>query len=157
MERKMNIHKPHLNWIILFIIGSTMLLSGCASSKETASMELADKVENKFSITVEDKKTLNQDLYKTPISLEHYLKYAALNNPGLQSAFYNWKAALHKIPQARALMDPKFSYTYYIGKVETKVGPQKQKFGIAQAIPWFGTLSLKGGITWEKRSNISLT
>ena len=77
-------------------------------------------------------------------ALADYLKYAALNNPGLEAAFNRWKAALERIPQVTALPDPKFNYAYYIREVETRVGPQNQKFGIGQTFPWFGTLSLRG-------------
>lgn len=77
-------------------------------------------------------------------TLDDYMAYAALHNPGLQAAFNEWKAALERIPQARALPDPKFEYKYFIEEIETRVGPQKQSFGIMQAFPWFGTLALAG-------------
>jgi outer membrane protein TolC len=76
-------------------------------------------------------------------SLDDYLRYAALNNAGLEAAFNRWKAALELIPQAKALPDPRFSYAYYIEEVETRVGPQKQKFGVTQSFPWFGKLRLR--------------
>ena len=76
-------------------------------------------------------------------TLEDYLNTAALNNPGLQAAFHRWQAALERIPQARSLPDPQFNYTYFIEEVETRVGPQRQKFGLSQTFPWFGTLGLR--------------
>ena len=76
-------------------------------------------------------------------SLEGYLEYAALQNPGLRSKFSQWKAALERIPQAHSLPDPKFNYGYYISEVETRVGPQNHRVGIAQTFPWFGTLGLR--------------
>lgn len=87
-------------------------------------------------------------------NLEKYLVYASLNNPGLKSAFYNWQAARAREGFVSALPDPKLSYGYYIENVETKVGPQEQKFGIKQTIPWFGTLGAKGDIAFEA-SNIA--
>jgi len=77
-------------------------------------------------------------------SLADYLRYAALNNAGLKAAFNRWKAAVERIPQAKSLPDPRFSYTYYIEEVETRVGPQRQKIGMAQMFPWFGKLRLRG-------------
>jgi len=76
-------------------------------------------------------------------SLSDYLTYAALNNPGLRADFLKWKAALEKIPEVRSLPDPRFTYAYFIERVETRVGPQRQKFSLTQAFPWFGTLKLK--------------
>lgn len=80
---------------------------------------------------------------------EDYLRYAALNNAGLEAAFKRWKAALERIPQARSLPDPRFNYTYYVVEVETRVGPQRQKFGVAQMFPWFGKLRLQGDAAAE--------
>ena len=76
--------------------------------------------------------------------LGDYLAHAALNNAGLRAAFERWKAALEKVPQVRALPDPRFTYRYYIVEVETRVGPQRQGFALAQTFPWFGKLALRG-------------
>ena len=77
-------------------------------------------------------------------SLEDYLRIAALNNAGLESTFNLWKASLERIPQAKSLPDPRFNYTYFVEEVETRVGPQRQRFGVAQMFPWFGKLRLRG-------------
>lgn len=81
--------------------------------------------------------------------LNDYLAEAALNNTGLEASFNRWKAALEEVPQVKALPDPRFNYTYFIEEVETRVGPQEQKFGIAQTFPWFGKLKLKGSAAME--------
>lgn len=75
--------------------------------------------------------------------LSDYLRMAALNNSGLEAAFERWKAALERLPQVRALPDPKFTYGYFIERVETRVGAQRQRVAIAQTFPWFGKLRLK--------------
>lgn len=81
--------------------------------------------------------------------LHDYLAESAQNNPGLEAAFNRWKAALEQVPQVKALPDPRFNYTYFIEEVETRVGPQEQKFGIAQTFPWFGKLKLRGNAAME--------
>lgn len=90
-------------------------------------------------------------------TLQDYLTYAALNNPGLEAAFRRWKAAMERIPQVSSLPDPKFQYGYYIEEVETRVGPQEQRFTLSQMFPWFGELRVKGEMAahaaearWEK-------
>lgn len=75
--------------------------------------------------------------------LDDYLAYAALRNAGLEAAFNRWKAALERVPQARSLPDPRFTYRYFIQEVETRVGPQRQGFELAQMFPWFGKLELR--------------
>jgi outer membrane protein TolC len=76
-------------------------------------------------------------------TLQDYLRYAALHNPGLQAAFEEWKAALQQVPQARALPDPRFTYGYFIEEVETRVGPQRQRVNVTQVFPWFGTIEAR--------------
>ncbi len=78
--------------------------------------------------------------------LENYLRYAALHNPGLEAAFLRWKAALERSPQVRSLPDPRLTYSYFFTRVETRVGAQRQRIGVAQTFPWFGKLRLKGDI-----------
>ena len=83
-------------------------------------------------------------------ALEDYLRYAGMHNPGLEAAFNQWKAALERIPQVRSLPDPRFNYRYFIENVETRVGPQRQAFGLSQTFPWFGKLALRGGVALEE-------
>jgi outer membrane protein TolC len=82
-------------------------------------------------------------------ALNDYVRYAALNNPGLEAAFNRWKAALERVPQVRSLPDPRFTYKYYVEQVETRVGPQRHAASIAQTFPWFGKLELRGSMALE--------
>jgi cobalt-zinc-cadmium efflux system outer membrane protein len=77
-------------------------------------------------------------------SLDDYLRYATLHNPGLKAAFERWRAAVERVPQVTALPEPRLTYAYYIEQVETRVGPQRHRIGLMQAFPWFGTLKLRG-------------
>lgn len=97
--------------------------------------------------------TTQSDVTQTSLddasTLQDYLAYAARNNPGLEAAFNRWKAALERVPQVKALPDPKFEYRYFIEEVETRVGPQRQSFGLMQAFPWFGKLELAGDVAGQ--------
>jgi cobalt-zinc-cadmium efflux system outer membrane protein len=79
----------------------------------------------------------------TPQTLQEYLRYAALHNAGLKAAFEEWKAAVEQIPQAKALPDPRFTYSYFIEAVETRVGPQRQRLSLLQVFPWFGKIEAR--------------
>ncbi len=76
-------------------------------------------------------------------TIDDYLREAALNNAGLRAKFDQWRAAVEQVPQARALPDPRFTYGYFIEKVETRVGPQRQRFSLMQTFPWFGTIEAR--------------
>ena len=76
-------------------------------------------------------------------TLQDYLRYASLNNAELKAKFEGWKAFVEQIPQAKSLPDPKFTYSYFLEEVETRVGPQRQKFEIMQTFPWFGVIEAR--------------
>jgi outer membrane protein TolC len=81
--------------------------------------------------------------------LSHYLSYAAKNNPEVRASYYQWIAQLEKSGYAGALPDPMISYGRFIENVETRVGPQEQRFGLRQTYPWFGTLGAKDDVAFE--------
>ena len=85
-------------------------------------------------------------------ALSDYLAYAALHNRGLEAAFNRWKAAIERIPQVRAMPDPRLTYRYFIQEVETRVGAQRQGLELGQVFPWFGKLSLRGDAAAEAAS-----
>ena len=82
-------------------------------------------------------------------TLDDYIRYALLNNPGLKSLYEKWQAALEKVTPAKTLPDPKLTFNKYITEVETRVGPQKYAIGISQTFPWFGKLDLKAKAALE--------
>jgi len=82
-------------------------------------------------------------------TLENYLKIAAKNNPQLKATFSEYMAAMEKVPQVGALPDPQVAFGYFIEPVETRVGPQKWKFNLAQSFPWFGLLEAKENVATE--------
>jgi len=86
------------------------------------------------------------DPFGTNLILQSTLDYGAENNPQLQAAYNQWKGAAESIAVQKALPDPMVSYGYYFESVETRVGPQNQRIGIAQKFPGFGKLSLKESI-----------
>jgi len=77
-------------------------------------------------------------------SLDDYLILAVDSNPGLKSAYYEFEAALQKIPQVKALPDPTLSASAFGQMIETRVGPQQAIFILNQMFPWFGTLKYQG-------------
>ncbi len=86
----------------------------------------------------------------TPASgLGDYLEIALERNASVRAAREEWKAALERAPQARALPDPMLTYGYFLQSVETRVGPQKQRLGVSQSFPWFGTLGLKADVALQ--------
>ena len=63
---------------------------------------------------------------------------ALQNNPGIRMAFADYQAALHRVPQAASLPDPRLSVTQFTRSIETRVGPQRRMLSVSQDIPGFG-------------------
>ncbi len=117
-----------ISWILVLMGLTPVSVFGSNLSK---SRQLADSIERQWQ-AADSGGQLN--------SLDGYLSYAALNNPGLKAAFYRWRASLERVAPAGSLTDPQFSFSYFIENVETRVGPQNYKLALRQSFPWFGTL-----------------
>ena len=143
-------------WIVMIMIIGGFLL-GCVSPQEQqafegwSSVELDQAQVESDNLAVVQKSTnyLPRVVFADNTTLDDYLAYAAIHNPGLEAAFNRWKAAIERISQVRALPDPRFNYRYFIENVETRVGPQEHGFGLSQAFPWFGKLELRAGVAEE--------
>lgn len=72
-------------------------------------------------------------------SLQYYLQIAALNNPGVKSDFFAYKASLQKIPQAGAYEDPQLDIGFFLKPMDIIGGKQLASFTLMQMFPWFGT------------------
>jgi outer membrane protein TolC len=77
---------------------------------------------------------------KQPDSLLQYLVLSAKNNPTVQQKFYEYQAALQKVPQVGALPDPELIVGVFIQPMELVEGRQNADIKLMQMFPWFGTL-----------------
>ncbi len=96
-------------------------------------------------------------------SVDDYLHYAAINNPGLEAAFQRWLAEAERVVQVGALPDPKVTFGIFVNEVETRTGPQQGRVGIAQRFPWFGKLkdredaaAFRANAAWEHYQAVRL-
>jgi len=77
------------------------------------------------------------------VSLDLLINEALENNPKVKAAYNEWQAAQFKIKEVSSLPDPTASYTHFGQNIETRVGPQENKYGVSQKIPFPGKLNLK--------------
>lgn len=129
------------------LISIVVFATSCATVQERQALSEWNKEARKW--TSGDPEDVRLPELNEDAPLDDYILYALLNNPGLRAAFDRWKAALDKVAPARTLPDPRFTYANYIREVETRVGAQEQKFGLAQKFPWFGKLDLHGEIALQ--------
>lgn len=79
-------------------------------------------------------------------SLSQYIAYGLSHNPGLSAEYERYEAALQRIPQVKALPDPKVTATHFFEAIQTRTGPQETQLFVNQTIPWFGKLRLRGNV-----------
>jgi cobalt-zinc-cadmium efflux system outer membrane protein len=131
---------------IVVWIGAGLILvgaaGGCASSRERAAVDLW-RAEAARTEAPPDTAALAVATAPRP-SLRDLMALAFERNRSVAAARQDWKAALEQVPRARALPDPMLTYGYFLQSVETRVGPQKQRVGVSQSFPWFGTLGERG-------------
>jgi outer membrane protein TolC len=64
-------------------------------------------------------------------SLSNYLTCALLNQPKVEAAYYDWRASIERITQARSFPDPQFTFQMDVQNVVTSIMP-----GLMGTIPW---------------------
>ncbi len=124
------------------LVGASLVLAASCPAAGSPSAEYASLV-GVSDLGEGDRNRMR--LPENPV-LEDYLRSAALHNTGLRAKYFEWIAASERVPQAQALPDPTASYAYYIQAVETRVGAQRQRLGIAQMFPWLGKRALRGDV-----------
>jgi outer membrane protein TolC len=75
-----------------------------------------------------------------PDSLYSYLEIAAKNNPTVIQRYYEYEAALQKVPQVGSLPDPTINVGVFLSPMELVAGNQVADIQLMQMFPWFGVL-----------------
>jgi len=81
---------------------------------------------------------LRSPAQQQPDSLYAYLDIAARNNPAVLQRYYEYQAALQKVPQVGSLPDPEFSLGIFLSPMELLGGNQVADMRLMQMFPWFG-------------------
>lgn len=123
--------------LLSLVLLCLLLVTGCRSSRSKSSAP-----ELRIS-TSPDPQSEVPVLPSSP-TIQELVRFAALNSPTVKASFERWQAAESRIAVASALPDPKVTYANYIREVETRVGPQNQRFGLSQTLPTAGKRRLRG-------------
>ena len=130
-----------------WVLAATLVVATAAAVPGSAVAMASDSVADSLAAVYE--RPAPPPFDPATAGLDDYLAYAAIESPALRAAFYDWTTRIERSGYAGKLPDPLFSYTYFIENVETRVGPQLQRFQIRQPFPWFGTLGARKDITVE--------
>ncbi len=97
-------------------------------------------------LLTEEPSDLTKVAFDERINLPMLIRIAVERNPKLKAARAKWQAMIEKYPQVTALPDPMFGYSFFLRRVETRVGPQRHKLGFSQSFPYPGTLDAAGQV-----------
>ncbi|MCF7668730.1 MAG: TolC family protein, partial [Verrucomicrobia bacterium] len=153
MKKKLITHAPKVRAktrIIAALALPFLITAGCITNEGRNIGEHPSDLGALNSITIGDatEDMALPDIEQNP-SISNYVKYALLNNPGIRSAFKEFRAQIQRISQAESLPDPRITYGYFLSSVETRVGPQEHRLSLSQMFPWWGKLELSAEV--EKR------
>jgi outer membrane protein TolC len=114
-----------MSLIFQIILVFTIIISGPVWAETVVSAQFTQGVEH----SIDDLPSLVEE------AVEH--------NPEILSAQAKQEAAQAKIPQAWALKKPWFFYDVMGENLQTRLGPQEQRYGVMQEIPFPGKLPLR--------------
>lgn len=123
------------------VVMGLVLLNGCASPGEKSALRAYSQSEtSRFEIPEAPASApKTSPRIDGNATIDDYVHYAFLHNPGLTAAFRRWKAALERIPQTRSLDDPTLAYEYSLDQKDFL-----HRFEVSQMIPGVGKLRLRG-------------
>ncbi|MGM0557222.1 MAG: TolC family protein [Myxococcota bacterium] len=114
----------HVSYVICAIV---LLATGCAAP---IARDVPESMESFQDQPGED------ELPEFDGALEPYVDYALRHHPDLKADVARWRAERARIDAAYSWPEPTISYGLFIRPVETRVGPQRHRFGLSQPIPW---------------------
>ncbi len=91
------------------------------------------------------------------LELSELIKEAVERNPEIMAARDRWQSAQEIIEARRGFPDPQFSYTYFVEKVETRVGPMRNIFGAKQKFPFYGKRDLRADVAAKEAETLGAT
>ncbi|MGM0596968.1 MAG: TolC family protein [Myxococcota bacterium] len=107
--------------------------SSCTDNNKTLTVPNSD-----FSLDTTPQ--IKIDLPQNP-TLDNLIAYALSNNPKLKAIYFNYLSHNSNYKAKGRWPLPQIAYTWYMQQVETRVGPQRHRFSLAQKFPWPGKLS----------------
>ncbi len=98
------------------------------------------------SAYAKDQKVAQEEVSLPTVQLKDLISEALAHNPNIIAARADWEAAKKRIPQETSLPDPVAGFDLMGPMVETRTGPQQNRFVVSQEVPFPLKLWEKGKI-----------
>ncbi len=144
----MRTHAPTRTVFVTRAIALAVLTCQCAAPRpkgEEAERQAAEEAGESFSVPHEER---DLPVLPSAATLQDVLRYAFLSNAELEASYYQWRAALERIPQAVALPDPRINLRYLFSEGQMSRW-DRTTLGAAQMVPFPGKLEVAGEIALE--------
>lgn len=147
---KMNITPPSpvLLAIMVRLLPLVMALAGfagCSVPGEDAERSAADRAGKPFQIPHAEREL---PILPEEAALDEVIRYAFLSNASIERAFYEWRSAIERIPQAGSWEDPRFSFGVLFPK-DRMSRWDRTTLGLSQLLPFPGKLDAAGRASLE--------
>lgn len=108
----------------------TVWLSSCSSSYQSDAQGPHSRVSahNYRATRVADE--------QAPSDLAGFVALALRQRPELAAAHHRYQASAEQVALEDLLPDPTISYSGFLRSIETRLGPQRHKLSLRQALPW---------------------
>jgi outer membrane protein TolC len=130
---------------LIVTVSAVSLLAGCKGvqrpEERQARAELS-KVEGSLRPRGEH---VAPQLPESGAPLNEFLKFAMLNNPQVEAAYYDWAGSVERITVERSMPDPKLTFQAYIQNALTSLMP-----GLMQDFPGRGKLKTAARVASEE-------
>lgn len=96
-----------------FVVGSlaTLLLAGCTGVSTPAERGARRDLENIGNVYRPQRARPTLPVLRSESGLSEFLRFAILNQPQVEAAYYDWAASVERITVERSLPDPKLSFS----------------------------------------------
>ncbi len=132
----------------IFAVAASLILAGCQGISSPGERAARGQVQS-------NEKNYRANGQRAPLpaltkesGLEEFLRFAMLNHPQIEAAYYDWTASVERITVARSLPDPKLTFQAYIQDSLTSLMP-----GLMMDFPGPGKLDMRANAaTAESRA-----
>jgi outer membrane protein, heavy metal efflux system len=119
----------------LCLLGAVLALVGCKGLPTQSEKNAREQVASVAAGYRPQNHKPELPLLSTNSTLKDYLQYAMLNQPTVESAYYDWAGSIERITTARSLPDPVLTFQMDIENIVTSIMP-----GLVMNFPGAGKL-----------------